>query len=163
MCVEAPPPPPPFLPLLHFLLPTFPLSVPISSPFLISSSVPHSSPSFPLHPTLFLPSSKAMHLCDELAGKVQEVEEELAMTVKDLQREQNAQKLTSKQMSEVRQLPESPSPHRHTPPYTRSSHTHTHAHVHTHTHTHTHTARCLSLQARKQSARTAVTTYRGAT
>ena len=58
-----------------------------------------------------------MHMCDELAEKVQEVEEELAMIMKDLEREQNAHKLTSKQMSEVRMLPESPSPHRHTQPY----------------------------------------------
>ena len=56
-------------------------------------------------------------MCDELAEKVQEVEEELALTMKDLEREQNAHKLTSKQMSEVRTLPESPSPHRHTQPY----------------------------------------------
>ena len=56
-------------------------------------------------------------MCDELAEKVQEVEEELAMIMKDLEREQNAHKLTSKQMSEVRMLPESPSPHRHTQPY----------------------------------------------
>ena len=35
---------------------------------------------------------EAMHLCDELAEKVQEVDEELALTVKELQREQNVHK-----------------------------------------------------------------------
>ena len=72
-------------------------------------------------------------MCDELAGKVQEVEEELAMTVKDLQREQNAQKLTSKQMSEVRHYLNHPL-HTDTHHLTLDRHTHTHTRTRAHTH-----------------------------
>ena len=99
--------------------PPSPLSLfPFLLPILNSSpSVPHSFSLFSITSDYLFLSSKAMHMCDELAEKVQEVEEELALTIKDLEREQNAHKLTSKQMSEVRTLPESPSPHRHTQPY----------------------------------------------
>jgi len=61
------------------------------------------SPSHPRPP--LLPSSQAMHMCDDLAEKVQEVEDELEVAMKELQREQATHKITNKQLSEVGRPP----------------------------------------------------------
>ena len=64
------------------------------------------SPSHPPPPTPASSSHcQAMHMCDDLAEKVQEVEDELEVAVKELQREQATHKITNKQLSEVGRPP----------------------------------------------------------